>query len=171
MSLESYLGRAPVVHPDAWVHPSAVLIGDVTVGAESTVWPHTTLRGDDGRIVIGARTSVQDGAVVHTTEDLSETVVGDCVTIGHRVVLHGARVGDHCIVGMGSILLDNARVGDHCLVGAGTLLTQNVEIPPYSLVLGSPGRVVRRLNDKELAWIEYSWKRYVQQNHIYRGQG
>lgn len=168
--VEPYLGVLPTIDPTAFVHDTAVLIGDVTVGAESSIWPHATLRGDDGRIVIGARTSVQDGTVVHATENLSATIIGDQVTVGHNVTLHGARVGSNCIVGMGAILLDNATIGEFCLIGAGTLVTQNVTIPPRSLVLGSPGRVVREVNEKELEWIAYSWQRYVQQAAIYRAR-
>lgn len=168
--LEPYLDHSPVVHPDAFVHPTAVLIGQVEIGEEASVWPNTTLRGDDGRIVIGARTSVQDGTVIHATENLSHTIVGEHTTVGHNVTLHGARVGSHCIVGMGSILLDNCVIGDHCLIGAGTLITQNVEIPSGSLVLGSPGRVVRPLDEKEREWVQYSWQRYVEQCRIYRAR-
>lgn len=167
--LERYLDRFPTVHPDAWVHASAVLIGDVTVGPESTIWPHTTLRGDDGAIVIGARSSIQDGTVVHCTEDLSSTVVGDQVTVGHNVTLHGARIGANCIVGMGSTLLDNAELGEGCILGAHSLLTQGVKIPSGSLVLGSPAKVVRPLTDKERDQVAYSWRRYVQQCAIYKG--
>ena len=167
MPLEPYLGTSPTIDPRAFVHASAVIIGDVHVGPEASIWPHTTLRGDDGQIVIGACSSIQDGTVVHATEDLSKTVVGERVTVGHNVTLHGAQVGDECIVGMGSILLDNCQIGSRCLIGAGSLITQNVVIPSGSLVLGSPARVIRPLNDKELEWIEYSWKRYVQQAAIY----
>ena len=168
--LEAYLDAFPEVHPDAYVHSTAVLIGNVIIGAESTVWPNTTLRGDDARIVVGARTSIQDGTVVHVTEDLSETHIGDQVTVGHRCVIHGARIADNCIIGMGSVLLDNAQIGSRCLIGAGSLITQGVVIPPQSLVLGSPGKVVRQLTEKELEWIEYSWKRYVEQCHIYKAR-
>jgi len=166
--LQPYLGRTPTIDPTAWVHPRATLIGDVLIGPEATVWPNATLRGDDGRVVIGARTSIQDGVVIHATEDRSFTAIGDQVTVGHNSTVHGARVADNCIIGMGSILLDNASIGEFCLIGAGTLITQNKQIPPYSLVLGSPGRVVRRVTDEELAWIAYSWHRYVEQCRIYR---
>lgn len=168
--IERYLDALPRIHPDAWVHATAVLIGDVTVGPESTIWPHATLRGDDGPIVIGARSSIQDGTVVHCTEDLSATIVGDRVTVGHNVTLHGARIGDDCIVGMGSTLLDNAELGAGSILGAHSLLTQGVRIPPGSLALGAPAKVVRPLTDKERDWIAYSWRRYVQQCAIYRAR-
>lgn len=167
--LQAYLGHWPVVDPTAYIHPRATLIGEVVVGPESTVWPNATLRGDDGRVEIGARTSIQDGVVLHGTELRSYTVVGDQCTVGHNSTVHGAHVGNNCIVGMGSILLDNAIIGEFCLIGAGTLITQGKQIPPYSLVMGSPGKVVRRLNDAEIAWIGYSWRRYVEQGKIYRG--
>ena len=167
--LEPYLGKNPHVSDDAFVHSSAVLIGDVCVEPEATIWPNATLRGDDGAIVIGARSNVQDGSVVHSTATLSTVRVGEQTTIGHNAIIHGALIGNNCLIGMGSIVLDNAQIGDWCLLGAGCLITQNVIIPPRSLVLGSPGKVIRELNDKEMTWITYSWKRYVAQCHIYRG--
>ena len=165
---ESYLGKHPVIHPRAFVHSRAVIIGEVKIGAESTIWPNATLRGDDGRIEIGAQTSIQDVSVIHTTEDLSTVTIGDRTTVGHNSTIHGASVGSDCLIGMGSILLDNAKIGDWSLVGAGTLITQGVVIPPRSLVLGSPGRVVREISEKEVEWITTSWKRYVKQCQIYR---
>ncbi len=163
-------GHTPRIDPGAYVHPRAVLIGQVRVGAESSIWPCATLRGDDSLIAIGARTSVQDGAVIHTTDGLSETVVGDQVTVGHNVTLHGARVGDNCIIGMGSIILDNAEIGEFCIIGAGSLVTMNKVIPPYSLVLGSPARVVRELTAADLEQIDFSWRHYVKRCHMYLAQ-
>lgn len=166
--LEPYLDTFPAVHPDAWVHHTAVLIGDVTVGPESSIWPHTTLRGDEGPIVIGARTSIQDGTVIHCTEGLSTTFIGDGVTVGHNVTLHGARIGSSCIIGMGATILDGAEVGEGCVIGAGALLTKSARIPPGSMALGSPARVVRALTPDEHAWIEACWRRYVHQCHVYK---
>jgi len=168
--LESYLDAHPQVHETAFVHESAVLIGDVQIGAESTVWPNATCRGDDGAISLGARSNIQDGTVVHTTNGLSVVTIGEQTTIGHNATIHGARIGSNCLIGMGSILLDNAKIGDWSLVGAGSLITQNIVIPPRSLVLGSPARVVREINEKEMKWITYSWERYVEQCRIYRGK-
>ena len=166
--IEPYLNTSPRIDPMAWVHQAATVIGDVEIGPQSSIWPHTTLRGDDGAIRIGARTSIQDGTVIHSTQSISSVTIGDEVTVGHNAIIHGANVGNHCLVGMGSILLDNVTIGDWCLIGAGTLLTQGIEIPAHSLVLGSPGRVVRQLKEKERNWIIYSWKRYVTQCDIYR---
>ena len=165
--IQTIAGHTPQIDPRAYVHPRAVLIGQVTVGPEASIWPCATLRADDSRIVIGARTSVQDGTVIHTTDGLSETLIGDRVTVGHSVILHGATVGDDCIIGMGSIILDNATIGDHCIVGAGAMVTMNKVIPPYSLVLGSPGKIVRRLTDDDLKNIEFSWQHYVKRCHMY----
>jgi carbonic anhydrase/acetyltransferase-like protein (isoleucine patch superfamily) len=168
LMIEPYQGVWPRIDPSAYIHPTAVIIGRVTIGPGSSIWPHAVLRGDDGDIIIGARSSIQDGTVIHTTESLSRTVVGDHVTVGHRVVLHGCAVRDYCIVGMGSVLLDNAELEDHCILGAGSILTQNKRIPAGSMAFGNPAKVVRPLNEKELAWIEYSWKRYVENGAICR---
>ena len=165
--LEDYLGHSPQVSPDAFVHASATLIGMVTVGPESTIWPHVSLRGDDEPIHIGARTSIQDNTSVHTYKDFKPTVVGDQVTVGHGVILHGCSVASNCLIGMGSILLDGVEVGEYSFVAAGTLLTPGTIIPPRSFVLGSPGKVLREVRTRELEGIEYGWKRYVEQCHIY----
>ena len=165
--IEALGDLVPNVHPSAFVHPRAVLIGDVTVGPECSIWPNATLRGDDGKIVLGARCSVQDGTVIHMTDGMSDTCVGDEVTIGHNVTLHGATVGSHCIVGMGSVVLDNAEIGEWSIVGAGAVVTMNKKFPPGCLILGSPAKVVRVLTDEDREWIGYSWKRYVEQAQRY----
>ncbi len=166
--IERYQGIAPVIDPTAFVHERATVIGKVTVGPESSLWPGVVMRGDDGRIVVGARTSIQDGTVVHLTEGLSETVVGDRTTVGHNVTLHGCQVEDEVIVGMGSILLDNARVGRGTILGAGTLVPMNKVVPSGVLAMGSPFRVVRELTDKERDWIAFSWKSYVEKARLHR---
>ena len=169
--LESYGDESPVIHSTAFVHSTSVVIGRVTVGEQSTLWPNTTLRGDDGAIVIGARTSIQDNTVIHMTENLSNTTIGDQVTVGHGVVLHGCSVANNVIVGMGSTLLDNASIGAFSIVGANSLVTQGKVFPSHSLIIGSPAKVVREITEKELSWIEYSWKRYVEQGIRYRARG
>src|SRR5256885_673851 len=165
--IESFQGIAPVIDLTAFVHDRATLIGKVTIGPQSSIWPGAVLRGDDGRIVIGAKTSVQDGSVVHLTEGLSETVVGDRVTVGHLVTLHGCRVEDDVIVGMGSILLDNARIGKGTIVGAGTLVPMNKTVPAGVLVLGNPFQVVRELTEKDRQFIEFSWRAYVEKLELH----
>jgi carbonic anhydrase/acetyltransferase-like protein (isoleucine patch superfamily) len=165
--IEAFQGILPQIDPTAWVHSMATLIGKVTVGPESSIWPGSVLRGDDGRIVIGAQTSVQDGSVVHLTENMSETIVGDRVTVGHNVILHGCVVDSDTIIGMGSILLDNAKVGKGSIVGAGTLVPMNKTVPPGVLVLGNPFKVVRELTDKDRQWIEFSWRTYVDKARLH----
>lgn len=154
--------HVPWVDPSAYVHAAAVVIGEVTIGAQSSIWPGAVLRGDDGLIQIGAQTSIQDGTVVHTTAGKSVSVVGDRVTVGHNAIVHGATVRDDVIVGMGSILLDNCHIGRHVIVGAGTLVPMGKRVPDGVLIVGSPFRVVRELTEEDLQWIEYSWKSYVE---------
>jgi gamma-carbonic anhydrase len=166
--IEAFDGQAPQVHPEAFVHDSAVLIGNVVVGARSSIWPTTVLRGDmKGKIVIGEDTSIQDGSVIHLSLGFSDTIVGNKVTVGHRVILHGCIVEDECLIGMGSIILDNAKIGRGSLVGAGALVTQGTVIPPNSLVLGSPAKVVRPIREKEREMIDGGWKTYVEYSRMY----
>jgi carbonic anhydrase/acetyltransferase-like protein (isoleucine patch superfamily) len=167
VSIEAYLGDYPSVDPSAFVHASAVLIGKVKIGPETSIWPQTTLRGDDGNITIGARTSIQDGTTVHLTGGLSHTTVGDEVTVGHNVILHGCKVASRVLVGMGAIILDNAEIGEWSLIGAGALITQNMIIPPRSLVLGSPGKVIREVRENEIAMILGGVEVYVQKAREY----
>ncbi len=168
--LERYKEHTPRVDPAAYVHEDATLIGDVEVGPEASIWPGAVLRGDDGAIRIGARTSIQDGSVVHTTKGLSTTRVGDRVTVGHNVILHGCTVEDDCLIGMGAILLDNCVIGRGSLVGAGALVTQNKVIPPGSLVLGNPARIVRPCGEKERGMIDHGWREYVERGGEYRAR-
>lgn len=166
--IHGYGDHAPEIHPDAFVHPDATLIGHVVVGARSSVWPGTIMRGDMGRIVVGQDTSVQDGTICHLTEGWSETIVGDRVTVGHRVILHGCIVEDECLIGMGAILLDNVKVGRGSLIGAGALVTVGTEIPPGSVVMGSPAKVIRQAGDKERAMIDGGWRTYVEHAAEYK---
>ncbi len=159
---------SPIVHPDAFVHESAVLIGQVEVGAHSSIWPGVVMRGDMGRIKIGESTSIQDGSICHITEGLSETLVGDRVTVGHRVILHGCIVEDDCLIGMGSILLDNCVIGKGSLIAAGSLITAGTKIPPNSLVMGSPGKILRPTGEKEKNMIDGGWRAYVDYARRYK---
>lgn len=154
--------HTPRVDPTAYVHEAAVVIGEVEIGAQSSIWPCAVLRGDDGLIRIGQRTSIQDGAVVHTTAGKSVSIVGDQVTVGHNAIVHGATVSDDVIVGMGSILLDNCHIGRHVIIGAGTLVPVGKVVPDGVLIVGSPFRVVRDLTEEDVQWIDYSWKSYVE---------
>ncbi|PAE44102.1 gamma carbonic anhydrase family protein [Bacillus sp. 7884-1] len=162
-----YNGIAPTIHQSVFVAPGAYLIGDVTIGEESTVWFNAVLRGDDGPITVGKRCSIQDNSTIHLYEG-SPVVIGDDVTIGHNVILHGCKIGSCSIIGMGSTLLDNVEVGEECIIGANTLLAAGIKIPPRSLVLGSPGKVVRELTEKDLQMLQYSSENYVQKGKEYK---
>ena len=146
---ETFKGISPNVHQTAWVHESAVLIGDVDVQAKANVWPGCVLRGDQGRIVIGEETSIQDGSIAHCTGGMSETIIGARCTVGHRVVLHGCIVEDDCLIGMGAILLDNCEIGSGSIIGAGALVPVGKKIPPRSKVMGIPGKIVGEVSDWE----------------------
>lgn len=168
--IEPYEEHVPKIHETAYVHEAATVIGRVTIGAESSVWPQTVMRGDDNEIIIGSQTSIQDGSVVHLTSNLSDTIVGDRVTVGHAAILHGCIVGSDTIVGMGSILLDNCKIGSHVIIGAGTVIPMNKEIPDGVLVLGNPFKIVRELTQKDLDWIDFSWKHYVENAKKYKSR-
>lgn len=158
--IEPYRDFTPTVPDDSWVHPSAVVSGDVVLASGVSIWPTAVLRGDQGPIRIGPRSNIQDGSVVHNTGGVSTTVVGERVTVGHRVILHGCVIGDDVLVGMGAIVMDNARVGSGSLIGAGALVTAGTEIPPGSLVLGSPATVVKPISATQREWIHHSWTVY-----------
>jgi carbonic anhydrase/acetyltransferase-like protein (isoleucine patch superfamily) len=160
--LRSFGGKRPQIGRDVFLAETCALIGDVVVGDESSIWYSTVLRGDVMAIRIGARTSMQDGAIVHVTSGRFSTAVGDDCTIGHGAIIHGCTIEDRCLIGMGSTILDGARVGRGSLVGAGALITPGTDIPPSSLVLGAPARVVRSVNPKEREQIEYGASHYVE---------
>lgn len=168
MGTTRYDGMTPKVHPLAYVHPAAELLGDVEVGEETSLWPTAVLRGDNGWVRIGARTSIQDGVVCHGTLDQSNTTVGDQCTVGHRAILHGCTVGSNCLVGMGSILLDHVEIGDWSFVAAGSLIPPGRKFPPRSFILGSPAKRVREVSQKELEWITHSWGVYQMLTRKYR---
>lgn len=159
--LEPFEKHAPRVDPRAFIHPAATVIGEVTIGPESSVWPAASIRGDDGPIVIGAQSSIQDGCVLHNTECVSVTIVGDRVTVGHRAILHGCRIEDECIIGMGSIILDNAVVERHCIIGAGAVIPPGKRIASGSVVVGNPMRVLRNCTEADLTGIDQGWREYV----------
>jgi carbonic anhydrase/acetyltransferase-like protein (isoleucine patch superfamily) len=157
--LRSFSGSVPKVHASAFVHDSAELIGRVVVGRDASVWPGCVLRGDIDRIVVGERANVQDLTVIHTREG-RPTVIGRGVTVGHRVILHGCRIGERALIGMGAIVME-ATIGARTLIGAGALIPAGMKIPPGVLVLGAPGKVVRRLRPDELRMLVDSERDYV----------
>ena len=162
-----YNGKFPSIHDSVFIAPGAYLIGDVQIGKDSTVWFNAVLRADDGPIIIGDRCSIQDNSTIHLYEGFP-VIIEDDVTIGHNVILHGCKVGRCSIIGMGSTLLDNVAVGEECIIGANTLLAGGIKIPPRSLVLGSPGKVVRELSEKDLQKLQLSSEHYVQKGKDFR---
>ncbi len=157
----------PRISPTAYVHPDAVVIGDVVIGDEASVWPRAVLRGDHGRIVVGARTSVQDGTVLHTTSEW-HTVVGDECVVGHNVHLEGCVIEDRCLIGSGSIVLNRARVGTGSVVGAAALVTEDTVVPPASMALGVPARTRPMDGDEQRSWIEFGVRSYIDSARQYR---
>ena len=144
-----YQGCMPVIDPSAWLAPGCVVVGDVAIEADCSIWYAVVVRGDVHQIRIGPRTNLQDGSVVHVTSGRFATWIGAEVTVGHRAVVHGCRVGDGALVGIGAIVLDGAEVGAGALVGAGSVVTPGAAIPDGMLAVGAPARVVRRLDDEE----------------------
>jgi carbonic anhydrase/acetyltransferase-like protein (isoleucine patch superfamily) len=151
----------PVVDSTAYLDQSAQVIGDVTIGAESSLWMNVVVRGDVHRITIGRRSNLQDGTIVHVMRDTHPTAIGDEVTIGHAAIVHGCTIRDRVLIGMGAILLNGVEVGEDSIVAAGTLLAEETRVPPRSLVMGSPGKVRRALTDVEVASIRDYADRYV----------
>ena len=155
----------PVIDPGAYVHELAVVIGNVTIGPESTLWPGAVLRGDDGAIVVGARTSVQDNAVLHVTDEF-DTVVGDDCTIGHLAHLEGARICDGALVGTGAIVLHDAEVGEKALVGAGALVPGGMKVPPGAIAVGVPAKIREGASRDDL--ILPGVQKYIHRGYWYR---
>jgi carbonic anhydrase/acetyltransferase-like protein (isoleucine patch superfamily) len=147
--LRGFGETTPRIAATAWIAPGAVVVGDVEIGDDSSIWYAAVVRGDVHHVRIGSRTNVQDGAVVHVTRDRFSAQIGDEVTVGHRAVVHGCIVGDGALIGIGAIVLDGARVGAGALVGAGAVVTPGSEIEPYHVALGTPARTVRLLRDDE----------------------
>ena len=150
----------PTIHSTAYIHPAAVVIGDVTLGARASVWPTTVLRGDSAHIVVGAESNIQDGTIVHVDRGVPCTI-GERVAIGHRAIVHGATIESDVLIGMGAILLNHVVVGSGSIVGAGAVLPEGMVVPPNSLVLGVPGRVIRETTDDERARIARTVTSYL----------
>lgn len=164
-----YRGRTPKVHPSAFIAPTAVLIGDVEVGEESSIWFGAVLRGDNGPIRIGARTSIQDNAVLHVSEH-GQTIVGDDVTVGHCAVMEDCRIERRALIGSNAVVLGGARVGEGTLVAAGSVVGERSEIPPGVLAAGAPAKVKKPLEGEAAKWIEISADEYVKLSRSYMGQ-
>ena len=167
MSVRSHAGMQPRIAADVYIDPDAVVIGDVEIGADSSVWPMTVIRGDIHRIRIGKRTSVQDGSILHVTHagpynpDGFPLIIGDDVTIGHKAMLHGCTIGNRILIGMAAVIMDGARVSDEVIIAAGTLVPPGKVLESGYLYMGNPVRQARALTEKELSFFPYTSKRYV----------
>ncbi|GAB4198098.1 MAG: gamma carbonic anhydrase family protein [Wenzhouxiangellaceae bacterium] len=177
MTLRKFGKQTPRLGQGVYIDPSAVVIGNVELAEDVSVWPTSVIRGDVNEICIGAASNIQDGSVLHVTHDGQYTpggyglYLGRGVTVGHKAVLHGCRIGDYCLIGMGAIVMDGAVVEDHVLIAAGALVTPGTKLPAGTLWQGSPARKVRELSEAEFQQLEYSAAHYVRIKEQYRHQG
>lgn len=160
--LRSYRGTAPRVAPCAYIDLSAQVVGDVEIGARSSIWMNAVVRGDVHYIRIGAETNVQDGSVLHVMRDHHPLVLGDRVTVGHNVTLHGCHIENDCLIGMGAVVLNGARIGSGSIIGAGAVVTEGTVVPPASFFLGTPARFKKQLGEEDLAVIRRYAANYVE---------
>jgi carbonic anhydrase/acetyltransferase-like protein (isoleucine patch superfamily) len=173
MHIQSFDSKTPSVHASAFVHETAVVIGDVTLAADASIWPQTVVRGDIHRITIGQRTNVQDGSVLHVTHasDFNPggfpLCIGDEVTVGHRVTLHGCSIANRCLIGMGSIVMDGAVVNEQVIIGAGSLVPPGKILDSGYLYVGSPVKKIRPINEQETQFLAYSAQNYVRLKNNY----
>ena len=176
MTIRDFEKHHPQIAASAFIDETAVVIGDVEIGDDVSVWPTSVVRGDVNSIRIGAKTNIQDGSVLHVTHDSEHApggyplFIGEGVTVGHRVILHACTIGDYCLVGMGATVLDGAVLEDKVMLGANSLVSPGKVLEGGYLYLGSPARKVRRLRDSELAWLEYSAAHYVVLKNRYQAE-
>jgi carbonic anhydrase/acetyltransferase-like protein (isoleucine patch superfamily) len=159
--------HVPNIDPECWVAPNAIIIGKVQLKKNSNIWFNTVLRGDVDQITIGENTNIQDGSIIHTDPGCP-TIVGNGVTVGHMVMLHGCEIADDCLIGIGSTILNKTKIGKNCIIGANALVTENKVIPERSLVLGSPGKIVRQVTDEEIEHIKENARVYVENFKKYK---
>lgn len=167
MPIYAFDGREPRIDPDAWVAPSADVIGDAQLAAGASLWFGAVIRADNTPIIVGARSNVQEGAMLHSDPGAPLTIGEDC-TIGHHAILHGCTLGNRVLVGMGAIILNRAVIGDDCLIGAGALVTEGKEFPPGSLIVGSPARAIREVDATTRAGLLYSAQNYAERQRRFR---
>ncbi len=176
MTIRSYKGISPELGKQVYVDESAAVIGDVVLGDNCSVWPMAVIRGDVNTIRIGQRSNIQDGSVVHVTHPYSANadghavVIGDDVTVGHNVTVHGCTIEDRCLIGIGSTILDGAVIHSNVLLGAGSLVSEGKELESGYLYIGTPAKRIRELTDEEIAWFEYSAKHYQNLKNDYLSQ-
>ncbi|MEK7747580.1 MAG: gamma carbonic anhydrase family protein [Nitrospirota bacterium] len=162
-----FLDKIPQIDPTVFVSPTAVVIGDVTIGRESSVWFNSVIRGDVHFIRIGEKTNIQDLSILHVTRKTRPLIIGDEITVGHHVTLHGCTIKNRVLIGMGAIVLDGAVIEEGAMVGAGALITQGMIVPAGTLALGAPAKIKRNLSEEETAFLSQSAKNYVELSRIY----
>ncbi len=170
MTIRPYQGKLPEIAKSAYIDDASIIIGDVKIGEDSSIWPLTVVRGDVNYIRIGARTNIQDGSVLHVMRDEYPLILGDDVTVGHAVCLHGCTIANRCLIGMGSIILNGVTIGEGSIVAAGALILERTVIPPGSLVVGHPAKIKRQLTGIDQASIDEYARRYVAYKNIYRDE-
>ena len=168
--IRPYRGKHPQIAASAYIDRASVIIGDVVIGEDSSVWPLCVIRGDVNCIRIGARTNVQDGSILHVMKDEYPLLLGDDITVGHSVTLHGCTIESRCLIGMRATILNGVVIGEGSIIAAGTLLTERTTIPPRSLVMGTPGKVKRTLTAIDQSNIDMYARRYVEYKNIYRSE-
>ena len=175
MTIRTFQTHIPKIHKTAYVDPTALVIGQVAMGADSSIWPMSVVRGDINIITIGERTNIQDGSILHVSHDSeyspggASMMIGDDVTVGHSVVLHACTLMDCCLIGIGSVILDHAVVHKHAMVGAGSLVTNGKELEGGYLWMGRPAKKVRELSEKEIEYLSYSASHYVKVKQMHEG--
>lgn len=163
-----YLGVEPQIAGGVFLAPGSFVIGDVEMGANSSLWFNAVIRGDVNYVRVGARTNIQDNSVVHVTDGGHPTIIANDVTIGHSAVIHACKIHEFALIGMGAVVLDGAEIGARCLVAAGAVVTQNKSFPEESMIVGAPAKVVRKLKQAELDYLDYSARHYVEVAKNYR---
>src|SRR5438270_13598805 len=170
MPLYQLGSKKPKVHPTSIVAPSASIIGDVVIGAHTSVWPGAVLRGDYGKIRVGANCSLQDNVVVHCSSE-NPGVIGNGVTVAHSAIVHACKIGDECLIGAGAIIFDGAKIGTHSIIGVGTVVLEGRTIPPRSVAVGAPAKVIRRATETDVRNIRESYRAYVKMAKRYVATG
>jgi carbonic anhydrase/acetyltransferase-like protein (isoleucine patch superfamily) len=168
--IRAYQGHLPQIAASAYIDSQAVVIGDVAIGEQSSVWPCTVIRGDVNFVRIGARTNVQDGSVLHVMRETHPLILGDDVTVGHGVILHGCTISSRCLIGMGSVILNGAKIGEGSIIAAGTLIPEGTEVPPGSMFMGHPGKLRRPLTAAENESIDRYARNYIKYAATYKAE-
>jgi carbonic anhydrase/acetyltransferase-like protein (isoleucine patch superfamily) len=170
--IRSVNGKTPKIHPTAFISEAAYVVGDVEIGEHSSIWPGAVLRGDTGKVVVGKYTAIEDNAIVHSGKPgEADTYIGDYCNIAHAAVIHCKSIGDNVMVGINATILHNAEIGDHCLIGAAALVMEDMKIPPYSFVVGVPGKIKSKVPADLMFWLDKVPLEYVKFGEMYKKEG